>query len=168
MGARRVTHGRRGRLDRGRAEERGGPVGPQCGRLPDGEPVYLDDGTVVRPEEVVGDPRPGRRFVYTGDTRPVDATVAVAEEPDLLVHDATFDDEWAERARRTGHATGREAAEVATRAGATQLGLVHVSSRYAGDASSIEHEAASAAADGTEVFLPDDGHTIEVPFPDEV
>ena len=168
MGYALIEDDRRGRFDRERAEELGVPVGPKFGQLHDGETVELDDGTVVRPEDVVGDPRPGRRFVYTGDTRPVDATVAVAEEPDLLVHDATFDAEWAERARRTGHATGEEAAEVAARAGATRLGLVHVSSRYAGDASSIEREAASAAADGTAVFLPDDGHTVEVPFPDEV
>jgi len=167
MGYAIVEADRRGRFDRERAEELGVPVGPKFGQLHDGEPVELDDGTVVRPEDVVGDPRPGRRFVYTGDTRPVDATVAVAEEPDVLVHDATFDDEWAERARRTGHSTGREAAEVAARAGAARLGLVHVSSRYAGDASPIEREAASAAPDGTEVFLPDDGRTIEVPYPDE-
>ncbi|GGJ02258.1 ribonuclease Z [Halobellus salinus] len=158
---------RRGRFDRERAEELGVPVGPKFGTLHDGEAVELDDGTVVRPEDVVGDPRPGRRFVYTGDTRPADATVTVAEEPDLLVHDATFDNEWAERARRTGHATGREAAEIAARAGAKRLGLVHASSRYAGDASPIERDAASAAAGGTEVFLPDDGHTVEVPYPDE-
>ena len=168
MGYALIEADRRGRFDRDRAEELGVPVGPKFGKLHDGEAVELDDGTVVRPEAVVGDPRPGRRFVYTGDTRPVDATVAVADDPDLLVHDATFDDEWAERARRTGHATGREAAEVAARAGAKRLGLVHVSSRYAGDASPIERDAASAAADGTEVFLPDDGHTVEVPYPDEV
>ena len=167
MGYALLEADRRGRFDRDRAEELDVPVGPKFGKLHDGEAVELDDGTVVRPEEVVGDPRPGRRFVYTGDTRPVDATVTVAEKPDLLVHDATFDAEWAERARRTGHATGREAAEIASRAGAKRLGLVHVSSRYAGDASSIERDAASAAADGTEVFLPDDGHTVEVPYPDE-
>ena len=167
MGYGLVEADRRGRFDRERAEELGVPVGPKFGRLHDGEAVELDDGTVVRPEEVVGEPRPGRRVVYTGDTRPIDATVAAAERADLLVHDATFDDEWAERARRTGHATGREAADVATRAGARRLALVHVSSRYAGDASPIEREAASAAGSGIEVFLPDDGHTVEVPYPDE-
>jgi ribonuclease Z len=167
MGYALIEDERRGRFDRDRAEELGVPVGPKFGTLHDGEPVELEDGTVIYPEEVVGDPRPGRRFVYTGDTRPVDATVAIADQPDLLVHDATFDDEWAERARRTGHATGREAAEVAARAEAKRLGLVHVSSRYAGDASPIEREAESAAADGTDVFLPDDGHTVEVPYPDE-
>ena len=167
MGYALIEDERRGRFDRDRAEELGVPVGPKFGTLHDGEPVELEDGTVIHPEEVVGDPRPGRQFVYTGDTRPVDATVAIADQPDLLVHDATFDDEWAERARRTGHATGREAAEVAARAEAKRLGLVHVSSRYAGDASPIEREAESAAADGTDVFLPDDGHTVEVPYPDE-
>jgi ribonuclease Z len=167
MGYALLEDDRRGRFDRERAEALGVPVGPKFGRLHDGEAVELDDGTVVRPEQVVGDPRPGRRVVYTGDTRPVDAAVTVAGTPDLLVHDATFDAEWAERARRTGHATGREAAEIATRAGAKRLALVHISSRYAGDASSIEREASTAAGAGVEVFLPDDGHTVEIPYPDD-
>ncbi|MGQ4556497.1 ribonuclease Z [Halobellus sp. GM3] len=163
-----VEADRRGRFDRGKAEELGVPVGPKFGRLHDGEAVELEEGTVVRPEQVVGDPRPGRRFVYTGDTRPVDATVEAIEKPDLLVHDATFATEWADRARQTGHSTGREAAEIANRAGAKRLALVHISSRYAVDASPIEREARQAFAGDPEcVFVPDDGRTLEVPYPDD-
>ncbi len=161
-----VEDDRRGRFDREKAEELGVPVGPKFGRLHDGEAVELDDGTIVRPEQVVGEPRPGRRFVYTGDTRPTDATVEAAEEPDLLVHDATFASEWAERARGTGHSTGREAAEIANRAGARRLALVHISSRYAGDASPIERDAEGRFR-GEEAFVPDDGRKLTVPYPDE-
>ncbi len=160
-----VEDDRRGRFDREKAESLGVPVGPAFGRLHDGERVELDDGTVVEPEQVVGDPRPGRRFVYTGDTRPVDATVEVADDADLLVHDATFADEWADRARQTGHSTGREAAEIANRAGAKRLALTHISSRYAADASPIEREARETF-EGGEAFVPDDGRTLEVPYPD--
>ena len=155
---------RKGRFDRPTAEELGVPVGPRFGRLHAGETVELDDGTVVEPEQVVGPPRPGRTLVYTADTRPRERTVEVADGADLLVHDATFADDMADRARDTAHSTGREAGEVAERAGAERLALVHVSSRYAGDASSIVEDA--RAAFGGRCLLPDDGDRLEVPFPD--
>jgi ribonuclease Z len=166
MGYALVEDDRPGRFDRERAEELGVPVGPAFGRLHSGEAVELDDGTVIEPERVVGDPRPGRTLVYTGDTRPVEATVEAADRPDLLVHDATFADEWADRARSTGHSTGREAAEVANRAGARRLALTHISSRYAGNPAPIESEARETF-EGEEAFVPDDGRKIEVPYPDD-
>ncbi|WP_418283768.1 ribonuclease Z [Halorubrum sp. DTA46] len=155
---------RPGRFDRPKAEELGVPVGPKFGRLHAGDPVEAEDGTVVEPETVVGPPRPGRTLVYTADTRPRERTVEVAANADLLVHDATFADDMADRARDTAHSTGREAGDIAARAGAKRLALVHVSSRYAADASPILHEAREAF-DG-ECLLPDDGALIDVPFPD--
>ncbi len=159
-----VEDDRKGRFDRERAEELGVPPGPLFSRLHEGEDVELDDGTAVRSEQVVGDPRPGRRFVYTGDTRPVDATVEAAEGADLLVHDATFTDDEAGRAGATGHSTAHESAEVASRADAKRLALTHVSSRYAGYVAPLAEEAREVF-DG-EAFVPDDGDEVEVPFPD--
>ncbi|MGM0592477.1 MAG: ribonuclease Z [Halobacteriota archaeon] len=159
-----VEADRRGRFDRQRAEELGVPVGPAFGRLHDGEAVELDDGRVVHPEEVVGDPRPGRRLVYTGDTRPLDSTVEAARDADLLVHDSTFAADERVRARETGHSTAHEAAQIAARAGAKRLALTHVSSRYAGDATELAREAA-ATFDG-ESFVAVDGQKLTVPFPD--
>jgi ribonuclease Z len=156
---------RKGRFDRERAEELGVPVGPMFQRLHSGESVELDDGTVVDPDQVVGDPRPGRTVVYTGDTRPTDRTVEIADGADLLIHDATFASDNETRARRTAHATAEEAAELADRAGAKRLALVHVSSRYAGDVAPIEREA-RAAFSGERAFVPDDGDVLEVPYPD--
>ncbi|WP_152042951.1 ribonuclease Z [Salinigranum salinum] len=159
-----VEEDRRGRFDRERAEELGVPVGPKFGQLHDGNPVELDDGRVVEPEQVVGDPRPGRRLVYTGDTRPVSATEEIAAGADLLIHEATFASDEADRARSTGHTTAREAGRLARRAGVKRLALTHISSRYAGDASEIAREAA-AAFDGESVVA-HDGLEIEVPFPE--
>jgi len=156
---------RPGRFDRQKAEtELDIPPGPAYGRLHAGESVELADGRVIDPEQVVGEPRPGRRVVYTGDTRPVEATVDAAADADLLVHDATFGDDHADRARQTGHSTGREAGEIAARAGVRRLALTHISSRYAGDASRICREAREAF-DG-EVILATDGQQLEVPYPD--
>ena len=159
-----VEDDRKGRFDRERAEELGVPVGPKFSKLHEGEPVELEDGTVVEPDQVVGEPRRGRRVVYTGDTRPTETTVEAAEGADLLIHDATFADDWPERARETGHSTAREAGEVAARAGAKRLALVHVSSRYASDASRLLEEAREAF-DG-ETFVAEDGRTVEVPYPE--
>jgi ribonuclease Z len=155
---------RPGRFDRERAEELGVPVGPKFGRLHEGESVELDDGRVIRPEQVVGDPRPGRTMVYTGDTRPVEAVVEAATDADLLIHDATFADDERERARRTGHSTAREAAEVAARAGVTRLALTHISSRYAGRWERLERDA-NEAFDG-ECFVASDGQTVDIPYPE--
>jgi ribonuclease Z len=160
-----VEADRPGRFDRETAEEELDiPPGPAYGRLHAGETVELDDGRVITPEQVVGPPRPGRRVVYTGDTRPAETTVEAARDADLLVHDATFADDETGRARSTGHSTAREAGETATRASAKRLALTHVSSRYAGDASRLAAEAREAF-DG-EAFVPDDGRTVEVPYPD--
>ncbi|WP_440772324.1 ribonuclease Z [Natronorubrum sp. DTA28] len=155
---------RKGRFDRERAEELGVPVGPKFSKLHAGESVELEDGTVVDPEQVVGEPRPGRSIVYTGDTRPTTATIEVADEPDLLIHDATFADDRADRAAKTAHSTARQAAEIANRAGADRLALMHLSSRYAGHVG--DHlEQAREVFEG-EVFLPDDGDELEISYPD--
>ncbi|WP_049889309.1 ribonuclease Z [Natronolimnohabitans innermongolicus] len=159
-----VEDERKGRFDRERAEELGVPVGPKFSKLHAGEPVELEDGTVVEPDQVVGDPRPGRSIVYTGDTRPTAAAIEVANEPDLLIHDATFADDRADRAAKTAHSTARQAAEIANRAAADRLALVHISSRYAGHTD--DHESQAQAVFDGELVIPEDGTDLEIPYPD--
>ncbi|MEY7851954.1 ribonuclease Z [Natrarchaeobius sp. A-rgal3] len=158
-----VEDERKGRFDRERAEELGVPVGPKFSQLHEGQPVELEDGTVVEPEQVVGEPRSGRTVVYTGDTRPTTATIEVAEAPDLLVHDATFTEDRADRATKTAHSTARQAAEIASRANAKRLALTHVSSRYAGNVADHVAEARSVFEDA---FVPDDGAELEIDHSD--
>ena len=62
-------------------------------------------------------------------------------------------------------ATAVQAAEVANDAGAARLALVHLSSRYAGDATPVESEAAEVF-EGECAFVPDDGESVDVPFPE--
>ncbi|MFC7209302.1 ribonuclease Z [Natronoarchaeum sp. GCM10025321] len=155
---------RKGRFDRERAEDLGVPVGPKFQQLHEGSPVELKDGTVVQPEEVVGDPRPGRRVVYTGDTRPTEPVVSAAANADLLIHDAMFTQDRQQRAQQTGHSTAQEAATVASKAGVKRLALTHISSRYATDAEPLENEAVEKFGDNA--FLPDDGDTITIPYPE--
>ena len=160
-----VEDDRKGRFDREKAEEELGiPPGPKYSKLHEGEPVE-HDGHTVQPEEVVGPPRPGRRLVYTGDTRPCESVVAAAEEADLLIHDGSFATDLADRAVETAHSTAREAATVAREAGARRLALTHVSSRYPGDARELRQEA-EAVFDGDLCLVAADGLQIDVPFPD--
>ncbi|UPV73885.1 ribonuclease Z [Halorussus limi] len=155
---------RKGRFNRKRAEELGVPVGPKFQQLHEGTPVELDDGTVVYPEQVVGDPRPGRRVVYTGDTRPTDTTVSAATDADLLIHEAMFASDRGNRAKQTGHSTSREAAEIARQAGVDRLALTHISSRYSNETEQLETEASELV--NTDVCIPADGESLTVPYPD--
>lgn len=164
MGLALIEDDRAGRFDVEGARARGVPEGPSFGRLHAGEEVTLEDGTVVRPADVVGPARPGRRAVYTGDTRPSPRTVDVAMNADLLIHEATFDDSEGGRARETGHSTAREAAEIAASAGVRRLVLTHMSARYSDRSGQLLEEARSVFA---ACELARDGHVVEVPFLDD-
>jgi ribonuclease Z len=114
---------------------------------------------------LVGDARPGRKVVLTGDTRPCAATIEAASGADVLVHEATFGDEEAVRAVETGHSTAREAATVAAAAGVGSLVLVHFSARYSRDASDLGREAREVFA---RTLVGKDGLELEVAYRDAV
>jgi ribonuclease Z len=156
-----VEDDRKGRFDPDRARVLGIPEGPLWGRIHRGESVTLDDGRVVEASELVGPRRAGRTVVITGDTRPCEGTEGAARNADLLVHEATFGDEEAERAVETGHSTAREAGALARRAGCQRLLLTHFSARYSRDATDLETQ---ARAEFPDVTIGRDGMTIDVPF----
>jgi len=113
-----------------KAKALGVPKGPLWSKLQHGHEVKLPAGLVVKPEDVTGPPRPGRKIVYSGDTRPFKGFVKFAAGADLLIHDATLDDELAERAEEDGHSTPTQAAKNAKKARVKQLVLTHISARY--------------------------------------
>lgn len=120
---------RGGRFDIRKAKALGVPAGPMFSALQRGERVRVK-GKVVRPEQVLGPPRPGRKVAFSGDTRKCRAVIELAKGADALVHDCTLDSRYSELARTFGHSTARDAAEVAKAAGVRSLFLVHVSPRY--------------------------------------
>jgi ribonuclease Z len=154
---------RLGRFDPVRAAQLGVPEGPLWGKLHRGQPVILPDGRTVTAETIVGPPRPGRRVVYTGDTRPAASVREAARGADLLIHEATFGSDESERARDTGHSTAREAAALARDAGARRLVLTHISARYSREAPELLAEALEVFA---EVSIARDGMVVEIPLPD--
>ena len=121
---------RPGRFNTENARSLGVPEGPLWSKLQCGSSVKLPDGRIVEPEMVLGHPRPGRKIVYTGDTGASENIVKLAENADLLIHEATFEDELKERAMEDGHSTPSMAAETAKEAGAKRLFLTHISARY--------------------------------------
>ena len=156
---------RPGRFNRERAIALGVPPGPLFGRIQRGETVCIEkDGRnlPVSPADVMGPPRPGRSIVYTGDTRPVSHRIAeLITAPDLLIHDATYDDECRDRADDVYHATAGEAGEAARVLGARILALVHISSRYTTTAGHVRD--ATRVFGGT-VIAPSDLELLELPF----
>jgi ribonuclease Z len=154
-------HERLGRFDPDKARELAVPEGPLWGKLQRGETVALPDGRTVGPEHIVGPKRPGRLVVLTGDTRPCASVVDAAQGADLLIHEATFGEDEAERAKETGHSTAREAAQVALAARARRLVLSHVSARYSISGEELAKEAREVFPD---TVVAKDGMTIEVPF----
>jgi ribonuclease Z len=88
------------------------------------------NGKIVRPSQVMGKLRQGRKVVYTGDTRPFKELINLASKADLLIHDATLDDELADRAEEDGHSTPSQAAQTAKKARVKRLILTHISARY--------------------------------------
>ncbi|NOK00161.1 MULTISPECIES: ribonuclease Z [Myxococcus] len=159
-----VEDDRPGRFNLDVARSLGVPEGPSFGKLQRGEPVTLEDGRTVKPEDVLGAPRPGRRLVISGDTRPCPSLVKAAKDADLLVHESTFSDDEQERAVETRHSTAREAARVAREAGARRLVLTHLSSRHDTDPSKLLTQAREEYQGPVEVAF--DGFTVELPLRD--
>jgi ribonuclease Z len=154
-----VEDERPGRFDIDTARELGVPEGPLFGRLQHGEAVTLQSGETVRPDAVVGESRPGRTLVFSGDTRPCKELFQACLGADVLVHEATFLQEEADRAAETGHTTARQAARLAREAGVRLLALTHISTR---------HPTREIVAEAREEFpgavVPRDFDLIEVPL----
>lgn len=123
----RLVLPRAGRFQPERARSLGVPI-TDWKLLQRGQTVTLDDGRTVRPEEVLGAPRRGLSFVFSGDTAPCPALEAAARGADLFVCEGTYSEpEQAEQARQYGHSTFGQSAQLAARAGARRLWLVHYS-----------------------------------------
>ncbi len=121
-------------------KEKGIPQGPLWGKLQRGENIIFK-GKVITPNEVVGPPRPGRKIVYSGDTRPCEKILNISKKADVLIHDSSFDSSLKDKAFEEGHSTSLEAANIAKEADVKKLFLFHISPRYEKDDSILLNEA---------------------------
>lgn len=131
---------RLGKFNREAAIALGIPPGPLFGKLQHGQNVEID-GKTIRPDQVMGRPRTGRKIIYTGDTRPCRSVEIASHNADLLIHDGALAEDMADWARETRHSTAGEAAALAKRAGVRKLIITHISSRYSENISPILNDA---------------------------
>lgn len=135
-----------GRFNLERAKELGIPPGPLYSKLQSGQAITLEDGRVIDPSEVLGEPRPGKAVSYCLDTRPCANAIKLSENTDWLIHEATFNEELIEESHYFGHSTAIQAAEIAREARARRLLITHFSSRFP-DARQLLEEARSIFPD---------------------
>ncbi len=146
---------RPGKFDIDKAKSIGIPEGALYKELQNGKEIQWE-GKVVRPREVIGPPRPGRKVVYIGDALPTNEMVSTARDSDLMICEATFCQELADRALETGHSTVKQVCDVARKASVRKLVLTHFSPRY--DIEDVREEVSFdktiIASDGLEIKVP--------------
>lgn len=113
-----------------KAKKLGVPEGRLWSDLQKGETVTLSSGKTIKPLDICGPMRRGRKIIYTGDTRPIKNFAIFASKADLLIHESTFDDSLIEKAIADGHSTPSQAAKLAKKAEVKKLVLTHISARY--------------------------------------
>ena len=117
------------RFLRQKAIELGVPVGPDFGRLHNGEEVEID-GKIIKPEQVLGPPRKGIKITYSGDTTPCDEMIELAKDSTLLIHESTYVKDDKDKAEENFHSTSADAALIAKKSNSKRLIMTHISTRY--------------------------------------
>ncbi|CYU42292.1 ribonuclease Z [Streptococcus suis] len=130
VGYRVIQKDLEGTLDAEALRAAGVPFGPLFGKIKNGQNVTLEDGTEIIASDYISPPRPGKVVTILGDTRKCHASVRLAVNADVLVHEATYGKGDEKIARKHGHSTNMEAAQVAKDAGVKQLFLNHISPRF--------------------------------------
>ena len=149
---------RPGVFDSRKARALGVPEGKKWSALQHGRSVVVG-GTTVRPREVLGPRRTGRKVGYSGDTRPSARLARFFAGADLLIFDSTFAPKDAEKALDRKHSTSTEAAELARKARVKRLALTHFSARYR----SVSSLVSQARKVFPVTFAASDGMFVEVP-----
>lgn len=144
MGYRVVQKDLEGTLDADALRAAGVPFGPLFGKVKNGQNIELEDGTRIFAKDFISEPKKGKIITIIGDTRKTSASVRLARDADVLVHESTYGKGDERMARNHGHSTNMQAAQIARDAGAKRLLLNHVSARFLGrDCRQMEKDAAT-------------------------
>lgn len=135
-----------GKLLADKAFEAGVPKGPLLKRLKDGEDIELADGRIVYSKDVTGDAQKGFTVAILGDTKYCSAAIELADEADILIHEATFDNETGDLAKDYGHSTVGDAALTAKEANVKALIANHISARF------LQEDITSLKEQGSAIF----------------
>jgi len=147
-----------------KAKSLGIPPGPVYGKLKEGQIVTLNDGRKINGKDLCGKPEVGRKVVYCTDTVFCDGAVDLAQDADVLIHEATFAHQDAAMAFEKMHSTTTMAAQVALLSGTKQLIMTHFSPRYApGNPIQLDDLKKEARAIFPQTKLAYDFYSYEVP-----
>jgi ribonuclease Z len=118
-----------GRFDVKKAKELNIPEGELWNKLQNGNEIKINE-KIIKPEQVLGEKRPGKKIGISGDTMPTVELEKFFEGCDYLVFDSTFLNAEKQRAIDTCHSTAKQAAILGKNAKVKNLILTHFSARY--------------------------------------
>ena len=104
-----------GRFNVEKAKELGIPEGELWNRLQNGNEITINE-KIIKPQQVLGEKRPGKKIGISGDTMPTKELEEFFEDCDYLVFDSTFLEAEKQKAQDTCHSTAKQAATVAKNA----------------------------------------------------
>lgn len=121
---------RPGEFNPEKARELKVPVGPLWSKLQNGEEVLSEDGAVVKPEQVLGKKRSGRKFSFVTDTLFKPSIIDEVKNSDLLICEGMFEEALADQAKEKKHMTASQCATIAKEADVKRMCMIHYSPRY--------------------------------------
>ncbi len=155
---------RPGEFNPDKARELGVPVGPLWAQLQQGFEVQAADGTKVKPEQVLGEKRSGRKFSFVTDTLYKKTIADEVRGSDLLVCEGMFEAQLIDQAKEKKHMTAVQAATIARDAEVRRMCMIHYSPRY------TDRELEKLLTEAKEVWpkaeLSHDRMQIDIPYVD--
>lgn len=155
---------RPGEFNPEKARELGVPCGPLWSQLQNGFEVQAADGTTVKPEQVLGQKRSGRKFSFVTDTLYLPSIAQEVKGSDLLICEGMFEEALIDQAKEKKHMTATQAATIARDADVKRMCLIHYSPRYTDKELHILLEEAQKVWPKAE--LSRDRMQIEIPYED--
>ncbi len=155
---------RPGEFNPQKARELKVPVGPLWSQLQNGFEVQNTDGEIVKPEQVLGEKRSGRKFSFVTDTLFKPSIIDEVRGSDFLVCEGMFEDALIDQAKEKKHMTAKQAATIAKEADVKRMVLIHYSPRYTDKELQILLEEAKSVWPKAE--LSKDRMHIEIPYVD--
>lgn len=137
---------RAGEFKPDKALSQGVPCGPLWSRLQSGEDVILADTRIVKPSDVMGPMRRGRKFSFVTDTKYIDSIKDEVAGSDLFICEGMFEKGMEEDASDKKHMTCTQAAKIGLDANVKKMGLIHYSPRY------TDYELKKLLQDAKEIF----------------
>ncbi len=124
-------------------------------RLKRREDVVDENDRLLRYEDYTDEGSAPISYAFCSDTKYHEPLLAYIKDVNVLYHEATFTEAFADRAKATKHSTAKEAASIAKLANVGQLLMGHLSARYA---DGREHEEEARTIFENSLFV-EDGKT---------